>query len=152
MIAAGISESTSNELGHVLAELHADLIKAMDVLDLQERIASSWCMGDSHNTQQGNGNNVGFRATDTLRMDQIRATVNHVIEKGFMQCQESFTLHWMNALTAEQQLSDEEKDKFKNELRLCIKDTKSGALNTLDTLKYECFLKSFDQLDESINY
>lgn len=139
LIAAGIDGSTTSEMDLVLDDLHKELSKAIEVLDLQEQLAMAWCLGQANDAMQ-NDNSVGPHDNNAPRMEKIRATVDHLVQSGFVQCQEKFVFGWMNALMGVEELSAGDSDRLKTDLRLCIKSAKTAALSTLDELKMECFL------------
>lgn len=125
-------------------DLHTDLIKSLEVLHFQERLALAWCSGRPFNEQ---GKSLAVKEGEggernSLQIDQIRAVVDHVIQNGFLRCQQNFILMWTAASASADGFRPDDRERIKNQLRMCIKSKKITALNTLDQLKFDCFFKN----------
>lgn len=113
-----------------------ELIRSLNVLHFQEHLALAWCSEKTSN-EHGQTKN-----TNSQQTSKIRATIDHVIQNGFLRCHQKFILTWTAASISADGLQSNDRERIKNQLNMCIKSAKMSALNMLDQLKFECFYKT----------
>lgn len=127
----------NTQLGKSLKQLRVDWVKAREVLDFQKQQALIWCQNSGFDNETDHSEANSKRP---MSIEQIRTTVDYIINNGFAQCEMNFIHSWQTIAMHVPNIDSDQIDSLNNRLQLCLKAVKVTTLDTLDQLKMECFM------------